>query len=318
MDQRLNQLELWCTERLGNLLAFEPLPVEASTRRFYRVRNRGESYVAMDVPPATEDNLRFRSLSALFLANDVPVPEVIAFDRRGFMLVTDFGDNLFERVYAEGKEDEALALAVPMLLRIQSIDSNVLPPYEISRFYDELEIFAEWLIDKFLALRRPQFMNSTWDVLVSATQEQPMVTVHRDYHSRNLLLCNKDKIGIVDFQDALIGPITYDLVSLLRDCYHQFPETTVARWRKRFLSLSRCGLGDLEFERAFDLTGVQRHLKAVGIFARLQLRDGRASHLKEIVPTLRRVVAVASTYEELRPIAEWIEKKVIPAAEKST
>jgi aminoglycoside/choline kinase family phosphotransferase len=272
----------------------------------------------MDAPPRTEDNSRFRSLSALFLANGVPVPEIIAFDKRGFMLVTDFGDNLFERVYAEGREDEALAHAVQMLLRIQSIDSNVIPPYEISRFYDELEIFAEWLIDKFLALRRPQFMNGTWDVLVDATQAQPMVTVHRDYHGRNLLLCDKDRIGIVDFQDALIGPITYDLVSLLRDCYHEFPETTVAHWSKRFLSLSRCGLSDLEFERAFDLTGMQRHLKAAGIFARLQLRYGRSSHLKEIVPTLRRVVAVARAYEELCPIAGWIENTVIPATERAT
>lgn len=317
VDDRRRQLESWCTERLGNLLGFEALCVEASTRRFYRARGIDGSYVAMDAPPATENNAQFRALSALFRANDVPVPEVIAFDERGFILVTDFGDRLFGGVYAAGREDEALDLALRSLVRIQAIASDVVGPYEISRFVDELATFTDWLVIKHLGLEPPEFIEQTWRVLVEATQAQPMVTVHRDYHSRNLLLRDDGSIGIVDFQDALIGPVTYDLVSLLRDCYHKFPETTVAKWQARYLAATDCGLHGDEFRRAFDLTGIQRHLKATGIFARLKLRDGRASHLADIVPTLDRIVTVGSDHDELRALAGWIEADVIPAAKRA-
>ena len=200
------------------------------------------------------------------------------------------------------------------MLRIQSVASDVVPPYEVSRFRDELGIFTEWLVQRFLRLETPALMDDAWETLIEATQAQPTVTVHRDYHSRNLLLCDDGNLGIVDFQDALVGPVTYDLVSLLRDCYHLFPEATVAEWLTRYLQRANCGMTARDFRRAFDLTGVQRHLKAAGIFARLKLRDGRDSHLHDIAPTLRRVADVTAGYPELVDLSRWAGNVVLPAA----
>lgn len=272
----------------------------------------------MDAPPATENNLQFRRLSGLFRDNGVPVPEVVAFDHRGFLLVTDFGDRLFSTVYAEGRQDAALELAIQALVHIQAIPPEAVPPYTAQRFHDELEIFNEWLVGALLDGSPPSFLTDVWRALVDATQAQPTVTVHRDYHSRNLLLRDDGELGIVDFQDALAGPVTYDLVSLLRDCYHVIPEPEVARWRARYRASTDCGMEDAEFVRAFDLTGIQRHLKAAGIFARLKLRDGRDSHVADILPTLGRVVAVGRGYPETRRLAEWIDGEVLPRAEVAT
>ena len=317
MHDRIRQLESWCVEQLGPLTAFEPLAQEASTRRFFRATGCDGSRIVMDTPSATENNDQFRMLSTLFRKHGVPTPEVFAFDPHGFLLVTDFGDRRFDHAYAEGREDECLKVALQALLRIQSVSSEVIPPYEISRFRDELAIFTDWLVGRFLRLDMPGFIDNAWKTLIEATQAQPMVTVHRDYHSRNLLLRDDGSLGVVDFQDALVGPVTYDLVSLLRDCYHIFPEATVTEWLTRYQRLAHCDLPPDDFQRAFDLTGVQRHLKAAGIFARLKLRDGRNSHLGDIVPTLERVVGVAGGYPELSDLRRWIGNVVVPAARRA-
>ena len=317
MHDRTRQLESWCVDQFGTLLAFEPLAQEASTRRFYRATGRNGTRIAMDAPPETENNDQFRALSELFRANGVPAPEVFAFDPRGFFLVSDFGDRRFDHAYAAGREEECLDLALAALQHIQSVKSDIIPRYAISRFRDELTVFTEWLAGRLLRLETPAFIDGAWGTLIDATQAQPMVTVHRDYHSRNLVLCDDGSLGIVDFQDALFGPVTYDLVSLLRDCYHLFPEATVERWMTRYRRLSRCGLSTRDFRRAFDLTGVQRHLKAAGIFARLNLRDGRSSHLGDIVPTLDRVVRVAGRYRDLSNLGDWIGNTVLPAARRA-
>ena len=318
VEDRRRQLEGWCEAQAGRVFAFDALPVEASTRRFYRVRVAGGTHIAMDAPPATEDNLRFRNLSELFRRHGVPVPEVTAFDERGFLLVTDFGNRLFSTAYAEGREDEALERALEALVCIQGISPDAVAPYTPGRFRDELEIFSEWLVGGLLGRAAPGFLEDVWRTLVDATQAQPMVTIHRDYHSRNLLLRDTGELGIVDFQDALAGPVTYDLVSLLRDCYHVFPESVVAFWRTRYRSLTDCGMDEAAFVRAFDLTGVQRQLKAAGIFARLWLRDGRDSHLRDIAPTLERVVAVGGSYTETRRLAEWVADDVLPGVVAAT
>ena len=317
MNDRIRQLESWCVEQLGALVAFEPLAREASARQFYRATSHDGSRIAMDAPPATENNAQFRALSTLFRANGIPVPEVFAFDPRGFLLVSDFGDRRFDQAYAAGREEECLDLALEALLRIQSVASDIVPRYEIARFRDELGIFAEWLVQGFLGLETPAFIDDAWETLIDATQAQPMVTVHRDYHSRNLLLRDDGSLGIVDFQDALRGPVTYDLVSLLRDCYHFFPDAIVAKWLTRYRRLADCGLTAPDFRRAFDLTGIQRHLKAAGIFARLKLRDGRDSHLRDIAPTLERVVDVAGGYRDLADLSHWIGNVIVPDARRA-
>lgn len=302
--------------RLGRrLAALEPLLVEASTRRFFRARVGASAFVAMHAPPATEDSRRFVSLARSLRAGGLHTPEVHAFDfERGFLLVEDLGARDFEAAYREGETDAALEAAIRALVLLQSLADVGIPPYTKARFFTELGIFREWLVENLLGEEPPAWFSGVCADLVAATQAVPQRPLHRDYHCRNLIWCADGAVGIVDFQDALIGPVTYDIASLLRDCYHEFDEATVAKWRKRYLELAELDIGEPEFAHAFDLTAVQRQLKAVGIFARLWLRDGRRSHLTDIVPVLRRIALVARGYAQTRELAEWIVARLLPKA----
>lgn len=289
--------------------------VEASTRRFFRVRVGAGAFVAMHAPPATEDSRRFVSLARSLRAGGLHTPEVHAFDfQRGFLLVEDLGERDFEAAYRAGEADAALKAAIRSLVLLQSLADVDIPPYTEARFATELGIFREWLVENLLGETVPAWFSGVCADLVAATQAVPQRPVHRDYHCRNLIWRSDGAVGIVDFQDALMGPITYDIASLLRDCYHEFDEATVGKWRRRFLELAELGIGEPEFACVFDLTAVQRQLKAVGIFARLWLRDGRTSHLADIVPVLRRIVFVARCYAQTRGLAEWIDARLLPKA----
>lgn len=315
----LDQLGAWVDEVLPGprphpgRLRFEPLPVEASTRRFYRVHAGAATYVAMHAPPATEDNPRFVALARAFRAGGLHTPRVYAYDeQRGYLLVEDLGRRNFETAYAEGEADAALDAALHALVLLQALPAGDIPPYTETRFAAELDLFADWLIGRLLGDAPPPFFARTCKVLVNATQSVPQRPLHRDYHCRNLLWRDDGTVGVLDFQDALIGPVTYDIASLLRDCYHAFDEADVANWRTRYLRLAGLGIDERRFARAFDLTALQRQLKAVGIFARLWLRDQRRSHLRDIVPVLRRIATLARGYPETADLAGWIDAEVVP------
>ena len=291
------------------------MPVEASTRRFFRVRVGASVFVAMHAPPATEDSRRFVSLARSLRVGGLHTPEIHAFDFEcGFLLVEDLGERDFEAAYREGETDAALEAAIRSLVLLQSLADVDIPPYTEARFATELGIFREWLVQNLLGETVPAWFAGVCADLIAATQAVPQRPVHRDYHCRNLIWRSDGAVGIADFQDALIGPVTYDIASLLRDCYHEFDEATVGKWRRRFLELAELGIGEPEFACAFDLTAVQRQLKAVGIFARLWLRDGRRSHLRDVVPVLRRIVFVARCYAQTRELAEWIDARLLPKA----
>ena len=298
-----------------------PLPAEASTRRFFRVRVRAEglgaaaSCIAMHAPPATEDNQRFLRLARLFRCHGLATPEIHAFDAdRGFVLMEDLGTTDFASAYETHDVDALVNAAIDTLAVVQRLPTDGIPPYETTRFSDELDIFAEWLIERFLGLSVPGDFAVIRDALIEATQTVPACVVHRDYHCRNLIWREDGTVGIVDFQDALIGPACYDIASLLRDCYVEFSEEDVQRWRRRFMRVARLACPVAVFERAFDLTAMQRQLKAVGIFARLDLSRGRPSHLGDIVPVVRRIATLAATYSETRALAGWLDAEIVPAA----
>ena len=292
------------------------LPAEASTRRFYRVRTDGAaSYIAMHAPPATEDNPRFLRLARQFRCHGLATPEIHAFDAaRGFVLMEDLGTTDFASAYETHDVDILMNAAIDTLAVLQKVPTDGIPPYETARFSDELDIFSEWLIERFLGLSVSSDFTLTREALIDATQSVPTCVVHRDYHCRNLIWREDGTVGIVDFQDALTGPACYDIASLLRDCYVELAEADVLRWRRRFLRVAALTCPVAVFEHAFDLTAMQRQLKAVGIFARLYLSRGRASHLGDIVPVLHRIAALAATYSETKRLAGWLEAEVIPAA----
>ena len=238
-----------------------------------------------------------------------------AFDpERGFVLMEDLGPTDFAAAYETHDVDTLLDAAVDSLVRLQTLSANEIPPYTVARFADELDIFVDWLIGRFLGLAVPAEFAATKETLIEATQTVPARVVHRDYHCRNLIWREDGTVGIVDFQDALVGPACYDIASLLRDCYIEFPEADVRRWRHRFFGLADLDCDQAVFDRAFDLTAMQRQLKAVGIFARLYLSHGRSSHLGDIVPVLERIARLAAEYPETATLADWLAAEVAPAA----
>ena len=297
------------------------LPIEASTRRFHRASSGARTFIAMDSPPETEDNAQFLALSQCFRDAGVAAPEVLAADLdRGFLVVEDFGDDLFIDAYARGETDRCLDLAVDVLLRIQGLRSDLIPPYTVERFVTELGIFRQWVLEALIQTAPEPFI-AMCEPLISATQNQPQTTIHRDFHSRNLLLRANGEIGVVDFQDALVGPVTYDLASLLHDCYVALPQPAIDRALHRYREgAERAGIAKIadrhDFQNALELTAIQRQLKAAGIFVRLKLQHGRSSHLGDVVPVLRRVQRLASKYPDLSEAARWLARTVIPATHK--
>jgi len=308
-------LEAWVRDRIGCDASFAPLPVEASTRQFFRVVADGESWVAMHSPPASENNAQFVRLSGVFRAAGLPVPAILHQDLgRGFFVVSDVGERDFASAYASDTE-APLHAAIEALVRLQRVQSCDIPPYTTGRFDDELGIFAEWFVGKLLGLAPDATFHAAKGVLIDAIASMPTCVVHRDYHCRNLLW-NEGRLGIVDFQDALVGPVTYDIASLLRDCYHRFGEAEVARWRQHYRVRSGLAVEETAFARAFDFTAVQRQLKAIGIFVRLRYRLGRGSHLADALPVLRRVIALCQSYDELHALGDWLDGMVHVAEPK--
>ena len=345
------KLRSWTEAALGAPLRHEPLVAEASHRRFYRVYagevaptarlRMDSSFVVMESPPSLERNDDFVAMQRLFAAAGLPVPEIVAMDLdAGFFLLTDLGERSLEDAYGGPHRDLALELAVTHLVRLQGIAPVGVPAYEESRFRDELHIFVEWFLGGFLQQAPMARLPSIFEALVANVLAQPQCLIHRDYHCRNLLLAAKGRFGIVDFQDALIGPFTYDLACLLWDCYHYFDAAERRRWLRRYQEQagfpndaddatggtssamqgggqpaagathfhSGCGWDEAALTRALDLTALQRQFKALGIFARLWLRDGKQTHLRHIAPVLDAMREVAALYPETQPLSPWLQR----------
>jgi aminoglycoside/choline kinase family phosphotransferase len=298
---------LWCEDvlsRSGETVAdLEPLRVEASHRCFYRVQTGKRSVVLMDSPPALERNDLFAAVGQVFLDHDIPIAQILAAEpETGLFLLSDLGDSHFESLYGSGQQDDALRAAIDLLPKLGAIDDPVIEPYSSDRLHAELDIFNEWFMGRLLRLEIYTGMYAqTSEILVTALELQPKCCVHRDYHCRNLLY-NDGRLGVVDFQDALHGPVLYDIASLLRDCYYTFPEPEITRWLDYFVGLTPV-LQDLSHDQVqqwFDWTAAQRQLKAIGIFARMYFRDGKGTHLRYIQPMLHRLQTLARSYSELR------------------
>jgi hypothetical protein len=253
------------------------------------------------------------------------VPEVLDQDlQRGFLLLSDLGDRTYLSALTEANADRLYDDALTVLRILQfggRSDPKFLPPYDEALLRRELAIFPEWYLGRHLGINPDDARQTLWnrvtDVLVGTALEQPRVWVHRDYHSRNLMFLPDNNPGILDFQDAVFGPITYDLVSLLRDCYIAWPHERISDWLDTYFVDARAmglpvGGNFRRFRRWFDLMGVQRHLKAVGIFARLNHRDGKSGYLADIPRTLGYVWAVSALYPELAGLKQWLEELEIP------
>ncbi|HEY2781914.1 MAG TPA: phosphotransferase [Steroidobacteraceae bacterium] len=324
-DSRLANLMQWVIEDLGfDGATIAPASVDASFRRYFRVTRNSDSYIVMDAPPDKEDSAPFLTVARILGGMNLNVPIVLARDMaRGFLLLSDLGSQQYLDALAEdGAADRLYQDALNALRTMQTADARAslrLPRYDRPLLMREMQLLPEWFLHRHLGLElgtaEHAMLDALFGSLVDAALSQPAVFVHRDYHSRNLLVSSHNSPGILDFQDAVWGPVTYDLVSLLKDCYIAWPPARVRAWALAYReSLLTAGFAlnatAAEFIRWFDLMGLQRHIKVLGIFARLFYRDGKAQYLKDLPRVLAYVRDTALSYPEARQFAEFIVKRI--------
>lgn len=337
-QQRQLDLQQWFNAFLPEIqpvdaeVQLQPLSGDASFRRYFTGTVDEETYVLVDAPPDKEDSRTFVQVAESFARADINVPEIFKADyERGFLCLSFLGDTLLleklKTLKAQNGITEANVIyqqAFQILLKIQKIQEGsaiLLPPFDGGMFQTEMDLFREWFCTGIMGLslkdNDDDLLDHYFGKLIDAAVNQTQVCVHRDYHSRNLLYQQDGNFGVLDFQDAVIGPITYDLVSLVKDCYISWPKTMIREWALQYANLAQTAgiinsFRDEEFLYSFDMMGVQRHLKAVGIFSRLYLRDGKPDYLADIPRTLAYIKEVLGDYPEMYGLGTWLEKHIYP------
>ena len=344
-DARLQALTRWANAALDQLIPakqslveLEPVSGDASFRRYFRTRLDQRSFIAVDAPPSNEDNEAFVRISSLFQDAGVRTPAVLSANyKQGFMLLDDFGDRLYLHhllhLQEQGSTEATADLyrrAIDTLIKLQrGVEYERLDPYDRGKLHDEMALFEKLYCEEFLCLRLSdgdrELIARTFTFLEDAALGQMVVAVHRDYHSRNLMLLDAEVYGgdtgpgVIDFQDAVAGPYTFDLVSLLRDCYIQWPAERVREWALYYFdsAQSKAVIGDIspqQFLRDLDLMGLQRNLKVMGIFSRLCIRDKKPQYLADIPLVIQYFLNVSQKYPELAHFRNWFTQKVLPVA----
>ena len=319
-DIRLEQLRHWLLDELKMRdISIEPASADASFRRYFRINGTDHSWIAMDAPPDKEDCTAFVHVAQMLEAVGVQAPHIYQYDPElGFMLLSDLGSTAYLAQLNDQQANDLYQDAIDDIVKMQSLN-NGLPAYDERLLMNEMQLFSDWYLGKHLAielsLAQQKILSSSFDILCHNALCQPQVFVHRDYHSRNLMLTETDNPGVIDFQDAVVGPVSYDLVSLLKDCYIAWPRQKTLSWLDYFRQQSSLchNIPRDQFIHWFELMGMQRHLKAIGIFVRLNHRDGKPGYLADIPRTLASVIDVGHRSHELQPMAELIAQLSLEA-----
>lgn len=323
-DERQKNLEAWLKSCVQSLMSIETMPGDASFRRYFRVHSKTTSWVAMDAPPPRENCRPYIAIAKALRAMGLQTPDIIEADvERGFLLLTDFGDMTYLKALNTKNADLLYGCALNALSILQGcpvVPHHVLPFFTAEFMQQEWAWHKEWFLDKLLGLSLAQeekALDVAFTHLVEIAIQQPQVFMHRDYHSANLMVAPKGDIGILDFQDAFIGPLTYDLVSLLRDCYIDWPEERVKNWALQYWQLLTdkgvlVNVDQTTFLRWFDWMGVERHLKALFTFARKAVRDNQPQYLRHVTRTLNYLLQVTRRYPELSALYDFYSQTVQP------
>ncbi len=315
----MDALTAWLAQVLGaECSAPQPASVDASFRSYYRIWHQGQSYVVMDAPPDKEDCRPFIHVAGLLRAAGLHAPAILGQDlAHGFLLLSDLGTQTYLQGFTEANTEVLMSAAITALIKWQRASQpGVLPPYDDTLLRRELALFPDWYVAQHLGRPLTPAQQTDWaqacDLLVSRARSQPQLYVHRDYMPRNLMI-SEPSPGILDFQDAVCGPITYDVVSLLKDAFLSWPAERVARWRRSYWDQARAAQLPVTadyagFTRDFDWMGLQRHLKVLGIFARIHYRDGKPHYLTDTPRFIRYVREVAPGYVELAPLVRLFDQ----------
>lgn len=327
LDHRGSLLYQWLEVNTSlEFIDFEMVSGDASFRRYFRLTHTTGTLIAVDAPPQYENNPAFVGVAKGLMQAKLNVPEIIATDyEQGFMLLSDLGDvQLLNQLNPQNVNrwyQHALEELVK-LQQAQDFPDYSLPEYDRKLLMEEMAFMPEWFLQKHLSLEiseeEENNLYSLFERLCDLAKSQPQVTTHLDYHSRNLMVLENQRIGIIDFQDAVIGAVSYDLISLVKDCYIKWPQTKVDGWMRDYHQmLVQAGVRNLppidEFIFLADAMALQRHIKVVGIFARLYQRDGKAQYLDDIPLTLEYLMETCERYAEFNQFGDWLKQKIIPA-----
>jgi N-acetylmuramate 1-kinase len=327
-DERFDLVTDWVTRELRlSPRRIEPASSDASFRRYFRVFHDGGTHIVMDAPPGREDVRPYLNVTVMLETAGVHVPRVFEWDAaRGLVLLEDLGTRPYlPALQTDGNADLLYRDALEALADIQvrgRESAFQLPPYDREVLVREMALMPEWFCARHLQLEltraQGEVLTAAFEFLVAEALAQPQVFVHRDYHSRNLLITAKRNPGIIDFQDALRGPVGYDLVSLLKDCYISWPRSRVEGWVREYRLMMHerashsAGANDAQMLYWFDVIGIQRHLKVLGIFARLWYRDGKSGYLNDLPLTLRYVVDACARFPALQGLREFLIEHAVP------
>jgi hypothetical protein len=318
-DPRQNSLSEWLHQHIDSGdFDLNPASEDASFRRYFRASHNGQTWIVMDAPPDKEDCRPFVAIAQMLLDAGLHAPEVLAQDlEQGFLLLSDLGTQTYLDVINPENAECLFSPAIDALIKWQLASRpSVLPPYDEALLRREMQLFPDWYVGKHLRLELDSAQSTTLDdifaKLVHNAQGQAQVYVHRDYMPRNLMISEPNP-GVLDFQDAVYGPITYDLVSLFRDAFISWDEEFVQSWARIYWQrANEAGLlvcADFtEFYREFEWMGLQRHLKVLGIFARINYRDGKPKYLADTPRFINYVRTVASRYNELNPLVRLLDE----------
>ncbi|MDF1677921.1 MAG: phosphotransferase [Legionellaceae bacterium] len=326
MLTRQNALHTWLNSLVdSSTFTLTPLAGDASFRRYFRLHHNASSHVVMDAPPSKEGLAAFVEIAHSLSTTGVRTPEIVAFDlQQGFALLEDFGDAILLDDIDSEQTPKHYACALDTLHKIQqcSTDRPQLKPFNLRIMEDELQLFRTWFLERWLGITltnlEENMLNHALTHITEQIKKQPQCFIHSDYHSRNLALIgpsHHSSIGVLDFQDAMLGPFTYDLVSLLKDAYVNWPKDTQISWLNQFYDglPNQHGWSRDAFEASFHLTGLQRHLKILGVFCRLDQRDGKSGYLKDLPLTLDYILDVLEDNKALEPFYNFMQTRVCPA-----
>lgn len=323
IDNRQQQLEQWLGQQpeMRQTGSLSLLAQGASGRRFFRIQGPATSYIIMDAPPPQENSNIYVDVATRLAQQGITVPEMIAHEpEQGFVLMSDFGDQLYWQILDKHNADQLYSSAMAVLIKLQQTTMS-LPSFDTAAMMIGLNGFEQVFLQQHL--KRPltnagsKILRHCFEQLIDNARSQPQAPMHRDYHSQNLLRLDNQQTGVVDFQDAKIGPITYDLVSLLRDCYIDWPPEQIARYVLAFFQqlqdkkMINKQVSLMQFQHWFDWMGIKRHLKACFTFARKKVEQDDDHYLQYLPRTLRYVHQSCQYYPALSPFRNWFEQEVL-------
>ena len=310
----MNKIKAWLETTPYKDYALTIASADASFRKYYRLTKDRNTVLLMDSSLEKDSLNPFLDVTARLLKVGVNVPDILEQNLEdGYLIIKDFGNTHYLNVLNDKNFKELYEKAIDIIVDMQKADTTNLPLYDKEFLHFEMDLMKEWYLEKNLKLslhvEDEKLIKDTLDKISNVVLEQPQdVFVHRDFHSRNIMITDKNEIGVIDYQDAMNGAITYDLVSLLKDCYIEYPREELIKLVLEFKNKLGLHVENETFIKWFDFMGLQRHIKVLGIFSRLYLRDGKDGYLKDIPLTLKYVLETSSLYDETREFGAFLKR----------